>query len=185
MKTCHIPIILLTAKATLEHKLEGLEEGADSYIPKPFNSRHLQVRVKKLLELRAKIREHYKEQLDFQEKESDLNRLDKKFLSKITQIVEQNIGNEDLSVDDLGQKLGMSRVHLYRKIKKLTDMSVSEFVTSVKLRKSLELLRNSGQTIAEIAYEVGFSSPSYFTRCFKEQFKMSPSDYQNQKRAEI
>jgi YesN/AraC family two-component response regulator len=182
MKTCHIPIILLTAKAALEHKLEGLEEGADSYIPKPFNSRHLQVRVKKLLELRAKIREHYKEQLDFQEKEDDLNRLDKKFLSKITQIVEQNIGNEDLSVEDLGHKLGMSRVHLYRKIKKLTDMSVSEFVTSVKLRKSLELLRNSGQTISEIGYEVGFSSPSYFTRCFKEQFKMSPSDYQNQKR---
>lgn len=184
MKTCHIPIILLTAKAALEHKLEGLEEGADSYIPKPFNSRHLQVRVKKLLELRAKIREHYKEQLDFQEKESDLNRLDKKFLSKITQIVEQNSGNEDLSVDDLGHKLGMSRVHLYRKIKKLTDMSVCEFVTSVKLRKSLELLRNSGQTIAEIAYEVGFSSPSYFTRCFKEQFKMSPTEYMQNKKGE-
>jgi YesN/AraC family two-component response regulator len=184
MKTCHIPIILLTAKAALEHKLEGLEEGADSYIPKPFNSRHLQVRVKKLLELRAKIREHYKDQLDFQEKESDLNRLDKKFLSKITQIVEQNAGNEDLSVDDLGHKLGMSRVHLYRKIKKLTDMSVSEFVTSVKIRKSLELLRNSGQTIAEIAYEVGFSSPSYFTRCFKDQFKMSPSEYMQNKKGE-
>lgn len=182
MKTCHIPIILLTAKAALEHKLEGLEEGADSYIPKPFNSRHLQIRVKKLLELRTKIREHYKVQLDFREKEGDLNRLDKKFLAKLTQIVEQNIGNEDISVDELGQRLGISRVHLYRKIKKLTDMSVSEFVTSVKLRKSLELLRNSGQTIAEIAYEVGFSSPSYFTRCFKDQFKMSPSDYQNQKR---
>lgn len=180
MKTCHIPIILLTAKAALEHKLEGLEEGADSYIPKPFNSQHLQVRVKKLLQLRAKIREHYRDQLDFQEKESDLNRLDKKFLSKITQIVEQNIGNEDISVDELGQKLGMSRVHLYRKIKKLTDMSVSEFVTSVKLRKSLELLRNSGKTISEIAYEVGFSSPSYYTRCFKDQFKMSPSEYMQQ-----
>jgi YesN/AraC family two-component response regulator len=180
MKTCHIPIILLTAKAALEHKLEGLEEGADSYIPKPFNSQHLQVRVKKLLELRAKIREHYREQLDFQEKESDLNRLDQKFLSKITQIVEQNIGNDDISVDELGQKLGMSRVHLYRKIKKLTDMSVSEFVTSVKLRKSLELLRNSGKAISEIAYEVGFSSPSYYTRCFKDQFKMSPSEYMQQ-----
>jgi len=182
MKTCHIPIILLTAKVALENKLEGLEEGADSYIPKPFNSQHLQIRVKKLLELRANIREHYKGKLDFPEKEGNVNRLDKKFLAKITQIIEQNLGTEDIRVDELSQKIGMSRVQLYRKIKKLTDMSVSEFATSVKLRKSLELLRNSGQTIAEIAYEVGFSSPSYFTRCFKDQFKMSPTEYmQNQK----
>ena len=177
LKTCHIPVILLTARATMEHKLEGLEEGADSYISKPFNSRHLQVRVKKLLELRASIREHYKTSLDFQEIEPELNRLDKKFLNKLTQIIEENIGKEDLSVEELGQKAGMSRVHLYRKIKKLTDLSVSEFVTSVKLKKSLELLRSSGKSVAEIAYEVGFSSPSYFTRCFRERFKLSPSEY--------
>ncbi len=177
LKTCHIPVILLTARATMEHKLEGLEEGADSYISKPFNSRHLQVRVKKLLELRASIREHYKTSLDFQEVEPDLNRLDKKFLNKLTSIIEENIGKEDLSVEELGQKAGMSRVHLYRKIKKLTDLSVSEFVTSVKLKRSLELLRNSGKSVAEIAYEVGFSSPSYFTRCFRERFKLSPTEY--------
>jgi len=182
LKTCHIPIILLTAKAALEHKLEGLEEGADSYIPKPFNSRHLQVRVKKLLESRLKIREHYRGMPDSQEDEPWINRLDKKFLAKLTQIIEQNIDKEDLSVDELGQKIGISRVHLYRKIKKLTDLSVSEFVTLVKLKKSLELLRNSGKTIAEIAYEVGFSSPSYYTRCFREQFKMSPTEYMQNKK---
>lgn len=177
LKTCHIPIILLTAKATLEHKLEGLEEGADSYIPKPFNSQHLEIRVKKLLESRAKIREHYRGMPEFQEEESGLSRLDRKFLARLTLIIEQNMGKEDMSVEELSEKAGMSRVHLYRKIKKLTDMSVSEFVIVVKLKKSLELLRNSGKTIAEIAYEVGFSSPSYYTRCFREQFKMSPTEY--------
>jgi len=184
MKTCHIPVILLTARATLEHKLEGLEEGADSYIPKPFNSRHLEIRVKKLLESRAKIREHYQGMPELPDEESGINRLDKKFLTKLTLLIEQNIGKEDLSVEELGEKIGISRVHLYRKIKKLTDMSVSEFVIVVKLKKSLELLRNSGKTIAEIAYEVGFSSPSYFTRCFRDQFKMSPTEYMQNKKGE-
>jgi YesN/AraC family two-component response regulator len=184
LKTCHIPVILLTAKAAMEHKLEGLEEGADSYIPKPFNSSHLQVRVKKLLELRMKIREHYRGMPDAQEEETGINRLDKKFLNKLTLIIEENLNKEDISVDELGQKIGISRVHLYRKIKKLTDMSVSEFVIMVKLKKSLELLRNSGKTIAEIAFEVGFSSPSYYTRCFREQFKMSPTEYMQNKKGE-
>lgn len=176
-RTCHLPVILLTARAALEHKLEGLEEGADSYIPKPFNGRHLQIRVRKLLENRAKIREHYKLSTDLKEEISGISRLDKKFLSSIIQIVENNMGDENLSVDEMGVKLGISRVHLYRKIKKLTGLSVSDFVTSVKLKKSTELLLNSGKTISEIAYEVGFTSPSYFSRCFKDYFKMSPTEY--------
>ena len=177
IKTCHLPIILLTAKASLEQKLEGLEEGADSYIPKPFNQQHLLIRVRKLLEQRSKVREHYKHHLNFKDEGENLNRLDKKFLSKLTALVEENLTNEQLSVEDLGDKMGLSRVHLYRKVKKLTDMSVSEFVTSVKLKKSLDLLVNSGKTISEIAYQVGFTSPSYFTKCFKEQFNLSPSEY--------
>ena len=176
LKTCHIPIILLTAKVSLEHKLEGLEEGADSYIPKPFNSQHLLVRVRKLLEMKRKVREHYKDSLFF-EKDDKLNRLDKKFLNKLTNIIGKYDVHEELSVEELSEKMGMSRVHLYRKIKKLTDMSVSEFVVSVKLKRSLELLRNSGKTVAEIAYEVGFSSPSYYSKCFKDQLKISPTEY--------
>ena len=176
-RTCHLPVILLTARAALEHKLEGLEEGADSYIPKPFNSRHLQIRVRKLLENRAKIREHYKLSTDLKEEISGISRLDRKFLSSLVQMVEENLGDENLSVDEMGTKLGISRVHLYRKIKKLTGLSVSEFVTSVKLKKSTELLLNSGKSISEIAYEVGFTSPSYFSRCFREYFKMAPSEY--------
>ena len=177
LKTCHIPIILLTAKASQEQKLEGLEEGADSYIPKPFNSRHLQIRVKKLLELRKKMQERYKGQLLVAEDDKDLSRLDRRFLNKISQIVEEHRDKEEFSVEELSQLLGLSRVHVYRKIKKLTGMSVSEFVRSVKLKLSLNLIKNSGKTMAEITYEVGFSSPSYFTKCFKDQFGMSPSEY--------
>ncbi len=176
LKTCHIPIILLTAKASQEQKLEGLEEGADSYIPKPFNRRHLQVRVKKLLELRKKLLETYKSPVFVKETEGQISRMDKKFLNKITKIVEEQKDRE-LSVEELSEMIGLSRVHLYRKIKKLTGMSVSEYANVVKLRLSLELLKNSGKTIAEIAYEVGFSSPSYFTKCFKDQFGVSPSEF--------
>ncbi len=176
LKTSHIPIILLTAKASQEQKLEGLEEGADSYIPKPFNKRHLQIRVKKLLELRKKLIETYKSPVFLEEAEGQISRMDKKFLNKISKIVEEQKDRE-LSVEELGEIIGLSRVHLYRKIKKLTGMSVSEYANVVKLRLSLELLKNSGNTIAEIAYEVGFSSPSYFAKCFKEQFGVSPSEF--------
>ncbi len=176
LKTSHIPIILLTAKASQEQKLEGLEEGADSYIPKPFNQRHLQIRVKKLIELRKKLQESYKSPTIVKEADAQISRLDRKFLNKISKIVEEQKDRE-LSVEELGEMIGLSRVHLYRKIKKLTGMSVSEFANSVKLRLSLELLKNSGNSISQIAYEVGFSSPSYFTKCFKEQFGMSPTEY--------
>jgi len=177
LKTCHIPIILLTAKASQEQKLEGLEEGADSYIPKPFNQRHLQVRVKKLLELRKKIHESYKGKLVVDEEENQISRMDKKFLHKISKIVEEHLDKEEISVEELSGMIGLSRVHLYRKVKKLTGLSVSEFVRSIKLRLSLDLIKNSGKSISEIAYEVGFSSPSYFTKCFKEQFGISPTEF--------
>ena len=177
-KTCHIPIILLTAKTSLEHKLEGLEEGADSYISKPFNKQHLITRVKKLLEQRNNIREHYKDNLDF-EMDEQINQMDKKFLNKLISFIDNKVEGDDFTVTELSKKIGMSRVHLYRKIKKLTDMSVSEFIISVKLKRSLTLLRNSGKTIAEIAYEVGFSNPSYYSKCFKNQFKLLPSEYRS------
>ncbi len=177
INTSHIPIILLTAKASPENKLKGIELGADFFIEKPFNRKLLVASICNLLESRANLRKHYRDKLEFEGKEQEMSRIDLTFLDKIKNIVLQNIGKEELCVDEIGLQMGISRVHLYRKIKKLTDMSVSEFVASVKLKKSLELLRNSGKTISEIAYKTGFSSPSYYTRCFKDQFKMSPSEY--------
>ncbi len=181
-KTSHIPIVLLTAKTGVQDKIEGIEGGADFFIEKPFNSSLLKSSINNLLQSRKKLQEHYRETLDFEQPGNSINQLDKQFLDKLRRIILKNLGSEDLHVDELATKLGMSRVHLYRKVKKLTDMSVSEFVISVKLKKSLEHLRTSGKTITEIAYEAGFSSQSYYTRCFKEQFKISPSEYIKQQR---
>ena len=175
--TNHIPVILLTAKASPENKLEGIEGGADCFIEKPFDCKLLRASVFNLLKSRTNLRNYFRDELEFESNEENINRMDRHFLERIKNIVLKNIENKELSIDDIGQQMGISRVHLYRKVKKLTEMSVSEFATSVKLKKSLELLRNSGKTISEIAYETGFSSPSYYTRCFKNQFKMSPSEY--------
>ncbi|WP_430932072.1 hybrid sensor histidine kinase/response regulator transcription factor [Saccharicrinis sp. 156] len=177
IRYCHIPVVLLTAKSSLEHLLEGLEEGADSYIAKPFNKEHLQLRVKKLLEAQEKIREKYQEPLQLKKEEKGMSRMDKKFLSRISNLIIENKYDSKVNVEELSKQMGLSRVHLYRKIKKITGVSVSEFVTQTKLKESLILLKNSESTIAEIAYKVGFSTPSYFTKCFKDQFEMSPSDY--------
>lgn len=182
-KTSHIPVVLLTAKATLEHQLEGFEGGADCYLSKPFSAKLLDTRIQNLLESQQRIREHYRSQLDFNPADETISRMDKKFIERLSQIIEQNLGEKELTVEDLAAQMGMSRVKLYRKIKKLTDMSISEFVVSVKLRRSLGLLVNSGKTISEVAFEVGFNSLSYYTRCFRNQFKMSPSEYIDQQRA--
>ena len=184
-KTSHIPIILLTAKTAVQDKIEGMEGGADFFLEKPFNNSLLKSSINNLLLSRKKLREHYRDTLDFGPPGDELNQLDRQFLEKLRKIILEHLGNEELNVDELASKLGISRVHLYRKVKKLTDMSVSEFVISVKLKKSLELLRKSGKTITEIAYESGFSSQSYYTRCFKDQFKISPSEYIKQNRKAV
>lgn len=153
LKTCHIPIILLTAKSSLEQRLEGLEEGADSYIPKPFSKEHLQIRIRKLLELRKKIHDRYKSQYGIEEEPTDISRLDKKFLNRISKIVEDNLRKDEFTVEELSGLVGLSRVQIYRKIKKLTGMSVSEYVRVVKLKASLELIKTSGKSMSEIACE--------------------------------
>ncbi|MCU4165881.1 substrate-binding domain-containing protein [Carboxylicivirga caseinilyticus] len=179
LRYCHIPIILLTAKSSLEHLLEGLEEGADSYIPKPFNKQHLILRVKKLIEAQRKIQEKYQATLLNPKEERGMSRMDKKLLQRISDLVLENEYSEKINVEDLSSQLGISRVHLYRKIKKITGLSISEFITQIRLKQALVLLRNSDNTISEIAYQVGFSTPSYFTKCFKEQIKMSPTEFRN------
>jgi signal transduction histidine kinase/AraC-like DNA-binding protein len=176
IKYCHIPIILLTAKASLEHKLEGLEIGADSYIPKPFNSRHLQIRVQKLIENRQRIRQHYRQSLSFDDDLPAVSNLDKNFLNKALKIINHNLADTDFGVEELSREIGMSRVHLYRKIKQLTGLTVSEFIRSVRLKKAMLLLTDSGLNVNEAAMATGFATPSYFAKCFKEQFKILPSD---------
>jgi AraC-like DNA-binding protein len=175
-------VILLTAKATIEHKISGIESGADSYIPKPFNSRHLQVRVDKLIESRKRIRDHYKENLGFEE-EIDLTTIDRRFMNKTIDLIEKHLSDTDFGVEELSKEVGMSRIHLYRKIKQLTDMSVSEYIRSIRIKKAAGLLEKSGLTITQVANDTGFSTPSYFTKCFKQYYKVSPSAYVAAKRS--
>jgi AraC-like DNA-binding protein len=173
--TNHIPVILLTAKTSIEQRIEGIEQGADSYIPKPFHPEHLQIRVKKLIELRQTLKVKFAEQ--FSNAEAKPQPIEDKFLAKLTDIIKKNIDEPDLNIEWLSAQMNISRGHLHRKIKLLTEMSPSEFVRIVKLNESLALLKNEEYNISEVSYMVGFNSPSYFTNSFKSHFKMSPTDY--------
>ena len=184
MRTSHIPVILLTAKDSLQDKEEGYASGADSYLTKPFSAKLLHSRINNLLETRKKIASLLA-LADTQPKQesavSSLNKLDNEFLQKITQIIEENLEMEKMDIAFIADKMCISHSTLYRKIKGLTDMSANEFIRKVKMRKGVELLMSGQYTISEIAYMIGFSSVAYFRQCFKDEYGMSPSDYVKQK----
>ena len=184
MRTSHIPVILLTAKDSLQDKEEGYASGADSYLTKPFSAKLLHSRINNLLETRKKIASLLA-LADTQPKQesavSSLNKLDNEFLQKITQIIEENLEMEKMDIAFIADKMCMSHSTLYRKIKGLTDMSANEFIRKVKMHKGVELLMSGQYTISEIAYMIGFSSVAYFRQCFKDEYGMSPSDYVKQK----
>lgn len=184
MRTSHIPVILLTAKDSLQDKEEGYASGADSYLTKPFSAKLLHSRINNLLETRKKIASLLA-LADTQPKQesavSSLNKLDNEFLQKITQIIEENLEMEKMDIAFIADKMCMSHSTLYRKIKGLTDMSANEFIRKVKMRKGVELLMSGQYTISKIAYMIGFSSVAYFRQCFKDEYGMSPSDYVKQK----
>lgn len=179
INTSHIPVMLLTAYALDEQRVTGFQSGADAYIPKPFNEELLKIRVRKLIENREKLKEYFKKNLTFGEKKESLTEIDKTLISKFRLIVEENLIDSELSVDIIGQELGMSRVQLYRKIKSLTNYAPNELVRNIRLKKAEHLIISSNKNISEIAYETGFSSPSYFSKCFKEYFNESPTDFMN------
>jgi DNA-binding response OmpR family regulator len=172
-KTNHIPLILLTAKAATEDKLEGLETGADDYLVKPFNPEELKVRVRNLIKLRQQMREKFSAEMLLKPGE---------VTEKLISIIEEQVNNEDFSVEMLGEKIGMSRVHLHRKIRAITNRSPSEFIRNFRLQRAAELIKQDAGNIAEIAYMVGFNSQAYFTRCFQEQFGCSPSEYKRREK---
>jgi DNA-binding response OmpR family regulator len=175
--TSHIPIILLTAHALDEHKIIGFESGADAFILKPFNEEILKIRVRKTIENREKVKEHFQKNLTFGDRKDKVPELDKTFMDKFRAIIEEHITNADLNVDEIGRNLGLSRVQLYRKLKSLTNYAPNELVRIIRLKKAEQFLINSERSISEIAYDTGFSSPSYFTKCFREYFNENPTDY--------
>lgn len=181
--TSHIPVIMLTAKNLEEHRAEGYEQGADSYITKPFHSKVLLARVENLLHQRAHLRQLFAQgAAEGKETEEEVSRLDdrdKAFVKQLHDIIKSNMGNSDFGVEDIGAEIGLSRVQLYRKVKAITGSSVVDLLRKVRLAKARRLLEANSMNISEVAYEVGFSSPSYFTKCFKDEYGMLPGDVTN------
>lgn len=176
IRTSHIPVILLTAYNTLENNIRGYETGADDYIPKPFNTKLMDARIKNLVESRAKLKELFSKDLVINPKRFTLNTTDEKFIEKAIKLVEENMANPEFSVVTLGRELCMSRTNLFRKMKALTDQSASEFIRSIRLKKAAQLLL-SGFNVSQTMFEIGINSRSYFNKCFYELFHMTPSEF--------
>lgn len=177
IRTSHIPIILLSAHGSLEQQITGMESMADAYIVKPFNYEYLVATVKSLLRNRTLLKSHYVSDISTSGKQPISKSLDKKFINDFAGIVEQNLSNENFSVDEISKEIGISRVQLYRKVKALLDCSVTDYIMNRRLKKARYLLINESYSIAEITYMVGFSSPNYFSTVFKSKYGMRPSEF--------
>jgi signal transduction histidine kinase/DNA-binding response OmpR family regulator len=175
--TNHIPILILTAKAGEGDEIEGLKTGADDYLTKPFNSEILEMRIKRLISSRERLKEYFAREFLLNPKEVKLTSLDDEFLKRAVQIVEENISNPDLNVEMLMNKLGVSRTQLFRKLKAVTNYSASQFIRNIKLKRAAQLLQYKSYNITEVLYLSGFNSPSYFTACFKEMYGCLPKEY--------
>ncbi len=177
-RTSHIPIILLTAKSGQENRIEGLETGADDYLTKPFDAKELHIRIDNLINLRKKLQEIYSADkfAVIAKSKHKLKGIDVQFMERILKVVEEHISEEEFTIENFGNEVGMSRSQMFRKIKALTGKSCSVYLRSVRLAKAKVMLQDREANISEIAYSVGFGSPSYFAHCFKEEFGFAPSE---------
>ena len=175
LQTSHIPVLMLTAYAMDEQRIQGYDSGADAYLTKPFNAKLLMTRIRNLIDNRKRLKS-LAEDVTGGGKQS-LGEVDKGFVEKLKTLIDEKMGDSELSVEDLGAELGLGRVQLYRKTKSLTGYAPNELLRIARLRKAASLLASSEKTVAEITYEVGFSSPSYFTKCYKDYFGESPSEF--------
>jgi AraC-like DNA-binding protein len=176
-RTSHIPVILLTARQSEQYKIEGYETGADAYITKPFNTAILKAQIKNLIESRRNLRELFGKGNNLDLKVLAVNVTDEAFLNKTIDIIKEYIINTDFDTETLSLKLKMSQRQLYRKIKALTNQTVHDFITTIRLNVATELLLSGDYTIAEVAYKVGYSEPANFTRTFSKKFGKNPTTY--------
>jgi signal transduction histidine kinase/DNA-binding response OmpR family regulator len=177
MHTSHIPVILLTAKADMESKLEGLETGADAYLTKPFEAEELLVRIKNLIAQRVLLRQRFQQDLNLIPEDIPLSSMDEQFFKKATGIISDQLQSSDFNVEQFSAKIFMSRQHLNRKLKALTGRSTVDFIRTVRLKRAAILLQHHESTITEISYKVGFANPSHFTMSFQKEFGKTPKDY--------
>ncbi len=177
LQTSHIPVILLTAKTSVENKIEGLNTGADAYLPKPFNPELLMAYIDNLLNSREKLKEIFSGNAHILPADITSTSVDEAFITKALDIVKANIEDEAFGVEELGSELAMSRSNLHRKIKALTGKSTTDFIRTIRLKEAAAKLISTNDQISEIAYKVGFNSSSYFIKSFKKEFNMSPGQY--------
>ncbi len=178
-RTSHIPAVMLTARNTPEQIIEGVQSGADLYIMKPFNPIYLIESMKTLLRSRERIRDHFRRELSLDTATLAPQRTDRKFIDELTVVIEQNIANSELTVDGIAQAIGLSRMQLYRKSKALLGCGVMDYLQNIRLTKARQLLLKPNTTISEVAYDVGFSSSTYFATAFKQKYNISPSEFKN------
>ena len=175
----HIPVILLTAKADVDSKIEGLEFGADDYITKPFEARELLIRSKNLIEQRKKLRERFSLLMDLKPEDIAASSMDEQLVQRLLAVFEDHMEEPDFSIEQLAQEIGMSRRHLNRKIQAMTNLSTSDFIRILRLQKAARLLKSASGTVSEIAFKVGFNNLSYFSKAFRRHFGKLPSDFMN------
>jgi AraC-like DNA-binding protein len=171
---------MLTAKAEVENKIEGLETGADDYITKPFNSKELITRTKNLIDQRNKLREKYAHQVFSDAVVSKVESVDERFLEQARKVIEKNISDCNFDVNSFYPEMGMSRMQLFSKLKALVNQTPGELIRNLRLQRASQLLKQNFGNVAEVTYEVGFNNLSYFAKCFREKYGMLPSDYQKQ-----
>jgi len=179
--TCHIPFILLTAKSSIENKIEGIEFGADDYVVKPFSVKYLRTKMYSLIRKREEMSKAFGKNFSINSPVVETKSIDDILITKAIEYIRLNITNADLNGEMLADKLNISRVHLYRKLKALVDCSSSEFIRRVRLKHAITLLDANNLSISEIAYDCGFSSPAYFSTSFSGFYGMSPKEYLHQK----
>ncbi len=179
IRTSHIPIVLLTAKADDASKYEGLETGADDYVMKPFSVKLLSARIRNLVESRTRLRDRYSKEVILKPTDISINSADERFVQRLQQVLDEKIGDDTFSIEEFSNELHMSRMQLHRKLKALTGLSASEFLRTERLKLAAALLQNKELNINEICFRVGFNSPSYFSKCFKESFGILPTEYRD------
>ena len=179
-KTSHIPIILLTAKAEQESRIEGLETGADDYLTKPFDTNEIKKRIKNLLNIRKKLQEKYGKEIQVQKSDrKKLSDLDEHFMNNVLEVINKYLSEEEFSIEEFDKELGMGRVQIFRKLKSFNRQIAKPVYQVDKISKGKENDREKTASISEIAYSVGFGSPAYFSKCFREEFGFPPSDLTN------
>ena len=186
---CHIPIILLSAKSSLDDRISGLEQGVDDYITKPFSSTYLKTRIKSLLHQRQDLQEFYLKQLtekqtgtskpsvNLEPSKPQITSFDDQFMQQVITIMEKQMDNSELTIDQFAQELGMGRTVFYQKLKSIIGLSPIDFVREMRIKRAMQLLESGEYNVSQIAYMTGFNDPKYFSKCFKKKYGVSPSEY--------